>query len=175
MLVVSTIWYFDLLPDIELVAANQPVPSLQGENRQPTLLIATIATPNSLAGEDVRGYLQIFSPDGEFNSSVNVAASREFPVREPGNELIVINNLSPANYAAVTYLDLNDNAQLDFDDQGVPQEPYLIARTETADGKEETSSPGFFLRPGLPVTLQFNFKFLEGQNKASLMKRSNLN
>ncbi|MFN3190652.1 MAG: DUF2141 domain-containing protein [Aureliella sp.] len=125
--IASTLWYFEVLPEIDFTPME-----MYGENApppipQPTMLIITIGSQDRLPETTMTGFVQIFSPFGNIADGSEPIATQTFQLHEGGLTSVVFDELSPGEYTPVVFLDSNANGTLDFDASSVPTEEYRTA------------------------------------------------
>lgn len=133
-LVMSFLWYQDLLPRIRF---SRPIPlprRLYGETTTSHFVakIDCIGTETNAGDNPTTGSLVVFPHDefrtGELRSPI---LTKQFYL-DTNNSALVVVALPPGSYTAYAYLDLNENERLDLDGEtGQPLEPVKISDDST--------------------------------------------
>lgn len=124
----SLLWYFKLLPEIDLtpqqpVGQNVPTPV-----QQPTNLIVTIVSMGDLPEKTVTGFVEIHNVFGTIGQVADPISTHPFQLHENGLTSVVVDGLSPGSYAPIIFVDANGNGVLDLGEKDA--EPLRTARFE---------------------------------------------
>ncbi len=156
---VSSVWYFDLLPNIELVGTENRG-TARSVTRQPTVLVVTVLTAATPAGQEMRGRIMICQPFDQVSPELVPLATRDFQTSQAKVQALVITSLPPGTYAALAYLDPNGNGRLDFDEQGLPIEPVRLSHpmpnNQSPADPLNLEEAVFRIRPGQATNVRFN-------------------
>ena len=110
--VVSVIWYLDLLPNIELEPnENGAPPSLVESFRPAAVLVVALHSDDTATC-----FVEVFRPFGELSPSATPIAFREFP-NNSESKVAVFTELRPGEYVVGAYLDLDGNGEINGEDE----------------------------------------------------------
>jgi hypothetical protein len=135
-LVMSLVWYFELVPEITLVTRNMPgtlvstgprvaSSSLVGIVRAP----ARQQLPESAPTAVRQAVVEVYPPSHAPPENLSPLLLQTVELRDDGGPVaVVFNDLPPGKYAAVAYIDLNDNGRFDIEELGVTNEPFCLGR-----------------------------------------------
>ena len=155
---VSCVWYFDLLPNIRFVSAEQPLSVASPVANPPSIIVVTLEPDKTPSEEPVSGYVRVHSPFGRLPESPSPIAFREFTVIDQRIMPVVFTELPAGQYALSAFLDLNENGLLDFDDKGIPLEPVRMSNLKNPSSESlELEDAGLTLGVGQALNLKLSF------------------
>ncbi|MEM8735117.1 MAG: hypothetical protein AAGG44_12885, partial [Planctomycetota bacterium] len=126
--IASALWYFEVLPEIDFTPMETYGENVPPPIHQPTMLVITIGSQDSLPEKTMTGFVQIFSPFGDVGDGTEPVSTQTFQLHEGGLTSVVFDNLSPGDYTPVIFLDSNANGKLDFDPSFKSTEEFRTAR-----------------------------------------------
>lgn len=163
-LIMCLLWYFQLLPDFRFVTPRTEigVPPLRRAALDPLVVVVNgpVRGKNE-AGEATQfhGYVELFAAQGTLAADQSPLHSTAFELRAPQAVPVILNGVNPGEYAALAYLDLNDNGKLDFDASLLPSEPYRLSNSPTAASNSiDLSEAAFEISVGQIMLLEFDFR-----------------
>jgi uncharacterized protein (DUF2141 family) len=159
VVVMSVLWRFDMIPDIGQSLRASPTVMGGRVTALPTIVVVSI-TSDDITTADVQ--MQIFTTPAIVSESLVPIETRTVTMRAGLSEFLVT-GLARGAYAAIGYIDINSNGQIDLAADGSPAEPFGFAKTSSqidsqtlANGVFEVSGePAFvkihLLKPKFPV------------------------
>lgn len=170
-LVMSIIWRYDLVPEIGPPSITNP--SLSGKRTTPQSIV--VVTINSASEQNAKVSLRIVGanygeedpPPTIFSRFVNYSSSTTL---RNGLSEMVLTDVSRGTYGAFAFIDEDGNEEVTFDADGVPLEPFAIARQTSVETPEGTLEGGFELGSE-PVFLKFDFPASNSKRQSSGVKR----
>ena len=135
-LVMSLVWYFELVPEITLVTRNMPGTLVStGPRVAASSLVGIVRAPvrqqlpESASAAMRQAVVEVYPPSDAPPEDLSPLLLQTVELRDDGGPVaIVFNDLPPGKYAAVAYIDLNDNGRFDIEESGVTNEPFCLAR-----------------------------------------------
>lgn len=152
-IVMSIAWRLDLIPDIRPTLRTSP--TLMGGTRSkvvPNIVVVSVTSDEPLDGEVT---FQVFTPPDTPNEPLVPFTSRTHRM-ERGVSEFVVTDLARGTYAAMAFIDINSNLQLDLADDGAPAEPFAFAKV--SHRSDETLANGVFNVALEPVFVKFHLK-----------------
>ena len=131
-------WYFQLVPEVHLLARSLPstLVSTSAPRSVPNSLVGIVRLPPR-ASFTKTSSTEVLHAVGEVYPPLETIPERLFsPLlvqtitlpKAGGPVAVVFNDLQPGRYAAVAYIDFNDNGRFDIEESGVKSEPFSLAR-----------------------------------------------
>ena len=149
----SVLWRFNLIPDIG--PALRASPTLMGNRSKPaTNIVVMTVTSDELPDAEVT--IQFFSPPDMLSDTLTPLEIRTERL-ESGLKEFVKTDLPRGTFAAIAFVDLNENMQLDINDEGLPTEPFAFA-TSNRTKDASTLANGVFEVGLEPTFLKFKLK-----------------
>lgn len=134
-IMMSCVWYFNLLPKIELVQdAGLSLQRFAGDvdERKQINIITTGPPPSPQMTSGYNGLILMYPADISLDSETSPILSVPFVLDAEGLSYQRLGLPDLAPYALIAFLDLNGNAELDFDQAGAPIEPLRFANHTAA-------------------------------------------
>ncbi len=149
----SVLWRFNLIPDIG--PALRASPTLLGSRSKSlhNIVVVTVTSDDSTSEEVT---LQFFSPS-EIASETLTPVDTRTERLEGGTAEFLISDLPRGTFAAIAYMDANENMQLDVSEDGTPTEPFAFATTKQANDIS-VRAKGVFEVGMEPTFLKFDLK-----------------
>jgi uncharacterized protein (DUF2141 family) len=133
-LLMCVVWYFDLLPNIQLLPQDfSGVTTSRMPFRQTNPLVLTVKPPLVVPKADSEeqtkliAIAELYQPIGELEADLRSVQSQTFALEPDRPVAVVFNDARPGKFSVVVFIDLNENGKLDFDDAGLPAEPFRIS------------------------------------------------
>ncbi len=137
-LMMCLVWYFQLVPEVRLMALSLPstMVSSTGPRSAPNSLVGILRLPprerlaKSLTPESLRAVVEVYPPHDTITEHLfSPLLVQVVTLPEGGGPVaVVFNDLPPGRYAAVAYIDLDDNGRFDLDEAKLNSEPFSLAR-----------------------------------------------
>lgn len=183
-LLMCLVWYFDLVPEVRLIARSpSTLVSASGPRSAPNSLVGIVRVParerlpQASSPELTRAVVEIYPPQDTIPEQLfSPLLVQAVTLPDAGGPMaVVFNDLPPGKYAGVAYIDLNNNGRFDIELPGAKSEPFSLARLTgpprqpTATNKElsgDESSTGdelelpagiFELEAGRATLIVFDF------------------
>lgn len=180
----SVVWYFKLIPEITLVGRGLPSTLISSSSMvDPNPLVALIRAPGLPTDQsfpDAHVVVEVYPSNEALTQQLSPLYLQAITLPTDGRlRAVVFNNLSPGQYAAVAYIDINDNGRFDVDEKGTFSEPFRLAHVVDASPRDEVAADNgdedvsqedpsteeterlpdgiFELRPGQANLIQFSF------------------
>ena len=188
-LLMCIVWYFQLVPDVRLIARSLPdtFVSASGPRSAPNSLVGIVRTPprqrliQTSSPEVVHAVVEVYPPNDAIPEQLYTPLLvQTVTLPEAGGPVaVVFNDLPPGRYAAVAYIDLNDNGRFDIEESDLKGEPFSLARLpgpprlrptsneklsgdeDSKDGASEVPAGIFELETGQVTLILFDFDSAE--------------
>ncbi len=188
-LLMCLVWYFDLVPEVRLIARSQPSSpvSASGPHSAPNSLVGIVRLPArgrlpiTSSPESMRAVVEVYPPHDTIPEQLfTPLLVQKVALPEAGGPMaVVFNDLLPGKYTALAYIDLNDNGRFDFDEPSLNSEPFRLARllgpprqpttvneelssdAGSTDGAPELPAGIFELETGQATLIVFDFESAE--------------
>lgn len=147
----SLIWYLDVLPKIELYTTESTSPPAVRGVRPIAVLVVSVQT-------EVQSpcFVEVFRPFGEFSAASTPVAFREFPAGPNISKVAVFTELPPGDYVVGTYLDLDENGELEGEQELATRKFYRPNALEKEPSNWAELS--FSLSANVPVNIKIEFE-----------------
>ena len=137
-------WYFQLLPEVSLMARGIPGTLVSASPRpNSSSLVAIVRTPthdsaspiamvNADTGETLRAIVEVYSPHDSLLQENPPLLAQSVALRADGAPVaVVFHDLPPGKYAAVAYIDVNGSGSFDMYESASEgtTEPFCLARS----------------------------------------------
>ena len=150
--IMSMVWYFDLLKQIELSPTADAGSQWQSPPLRQTLVLISVAAPE-LAPEASIGIVRIYAPVGELDEVTAPILTRQFEVNASRLNSVLIQGLAPGDYVALVFFDFNGNQLIDSDEPAKLSQSPLGVEPSPVD----LSTASFPVRAGQVQEVAFNF------------------
>ncbi len=127
------VWYFQLIPEVSFVGRSIPGTLIStSATADPNPLVALIRVPAPPEGEtfpEARVVVEVYPPSETPHQQFPPLLVQTIQLPHASSlQAVVFSNLGPGQYAAVAYIDLNDNGRFDIDEASSTGEPFSLAR-----------------------------------------------
>lgn len=188
-LLMCLVWYFDFVPEVRLVARSLPstLVSATAPRSAPNSLVGIVhlpargLLPQASSSESTRAVVEVYPPNDTIPEQLfSPLLAQTVTLPEAGGPMaVVFNDLPPGKYAAVAYIDLNNNGRFDIEESGLKSEPFSLARLArparpstvanedlsgvegSTDGTPELPAGIFELETGQATLIVFDFESTE--------------
>lgn len=132
-LIMSLVWYFNILPDVEFVPDSTLSTQLPAGTNKTTPVFILVSGPVSPLGQQRRpsGIIQVHASDGNLDADTQPIQQWEFTLDHAGFATIGLMPPRSGSLAIVVFLDRNENGVLDYNSSGRPTEPLRITPDTT--------------------------------------------
>lgn len=131
-LIMSLVWYFDLVPEVSLTARSLPGTLISTAPRSASRsLVGIVRLPVVEEGAPVtrQVIVEVYPPSDAVLQQHPPLLVQSVKLRNDSAPVaVVFNDLPTGKYAAVAYVDLNENGRFDIDESGDISEPFCLAR-----------------------------------------------
>lgn len=137
-LMMCLVWYFQLVPEVHLMARSLPstLVSASGPRAAPNSLVGIVRLPprgqlpQTSSPALMHAVVEVYPPHDTISEHLfSPLLVQAVTLPEAGGPVaVVFNDLPPGRYAAVAYIDLNDNGRFDIEEAGLISEPFSLAR-----------------------------------------------
>ncbi|RMF44227.1 MAG: DUF2141 domain-containing protein [Planctomycetota bacterium] len=153
----SISFYLGWLPEIRLrpPAETRRVVASRGAG----VVAVTVITPKPPPGTRPRIIVGLLEPYGRLAPATSFLFREELELPANGVLTAVFPSVPVGDYAAVAFVDRNQNGRLDFQENGNPSEPFRLSFS-AADPPEDQlhlSEAAFAVERGQPVVLTLDF------------------
>ncbi|MCA9181461.1 MAG: DUF2141 domain-containing protein [Planctomycetales bacterium] len=147
-LLMCLVWYFDLVPEVRLIARSpSTLVSANGPRSAPTSLVGIVRVParerlpQTSSSELTRAVVEIYPPQDTIPEKLfSPLLVQDVALPDAGGPMaVVFNDLPPGKYAGVAFIDLNSNGRFDVEESGAQSEPFSLARL-TGPPREPTAA-----------------------------------
>ncbi len=149
----SVLWRFNMIPDIG--PALRASPRLMGDRTKPAPNIVVVSITSEDA-PDAEITLQFFAPPEFANETLTPLETRKERL-DDGIAEFLLTDLARGTFAAIAYIDANENMQLDISEEGIPTEPYAFASSKRANDAS-AQAKGVFEVGNEPTFIKFTIK-----------------
>lgn len=155
-LLMCLIWYFQLVPEVSLMARGIPGTLIStGPRPNSSSLVAILRSPvgqvskinaatKTTSGDALQAIVEVYPPDDSFSQQVAPLITQSVKLRDDGVPVaVVFENLQPGRYSAVAYIDLNGSGSFDAYEAGTVgvTEPFCLARSLAPAAIDESVEP----------------------------------
>ncbi len=160
--IMSLVWYFNVLPDVELVPESNIGNPLQPTSQSP-LIVVISGEPSESVERPTPGYVLLLDQAGKLTENLESSGTLPFFIDEKGLGSVAIRRPQFINFAVIAFLDSNQNGRLDFKN-GVPTEPVRTPLSPRTQPKSyDLAEIALTLNKNAPDVLQFDFLSIDGE------------
>ncbi len=165
-LLMCVVWYFQLLPDIQLLPQDFTGAQV---NRTPrgdqNRLVLTVKPPILVPRDEssppikLKAVAELYPPVGILESELAPQQTLTFELESNRTVAVVFGDVRPGKFSALVFLDLNENGKLDFDDSPFPSEPFRLSSDPTVPNKSlSLEAAAFEVAAGETQLIEFDFR-----------------
>ncbi len=141
------VWYFKLLPEVRFIRRNSTPQSVSAPTN-PNYLVATIRIPVLKPNSEGKGpaslrcTVEILAQEEVLQSNYATLLTRSTLIGADGApQAIIFSEELPEDFWILTYLDLNGNGKLDFDEEERATEPFRQIQNPAPTNVIEEQAP----------------------------------